>query len=161
MLAPKIISCVLGLALLVPVSASFWLMLRYKPSSKAELQKSMDKALASAKADIDSKVEPGFPGAISTIVEIHTQLALPILGPRLWLFTPRAWVGVVGLFCCVTIAGLWVYSTLGSSVAISGSYGRTGMDETPSSGNIPGQIIIDGSWTNPRADIRRPDRKAD
>lgn len=158
MLAPKIISCLLGLALLVPVSASFWLMLRYKPPTEAELQKSMDKALASAKTDIDSKVEPGFPGAISTIVEIHHQLALPVLGPRLWLFTPRAWVGAVGLLCCIIIAGLWVYSTMGSSVAISGSYGRTGMDEPTANESTRGQIIIHGSWTNPSSNIDRPDR---
>ncbi len=145
MLSTKLATCLLGLALLVPITASFWLMIRYQPQSEAELQKSLDDALANVKADIDSLVEPGFPGAMGASVQIHHQLTLPILGPRIWLFAPRAWVGVVGFVCCVTIAGLWIYSSFVSSIALSGGYGRSGMDEAPSHGASQGQVITDDS----------------
>ena len=145
MLSTKLATCLLGLALLVPITVSFWLMIRYKPQSEAELQKSLDDALATVKADIDSQVEPGFPGAMAASIQIHHELTLPILGPRLWTFAPRVWVGVVGFVCCLTIAGLWIFSSFVSSVAISGGYGRSGMDEVPSHGSSPGQIIIDDS----------------
>lgn len=143
MLSTKLATFLLGLALLVPITASFWLMIRYKPQTQADLQKSLDDALATVKADIDSQVEPGFPGAMAASVQIHHQLTLPILGPRIWLFAPRAWVGVVGLICCLTIAGLWIFSSFFSSIAVSGGYGRSGMDEAQSHGSSQGQIIID------------------
>ena len=120
-------------------------MIRYKAESEAELQKSMAEALATVKADIDSQVEPGFPGAMAASVQIHHQLTLPILGPRIWLFAPRSWVGVVGFICCLTIAGLWIFSSFVSSIAVSGGYGRSGMDEAQSHGASQGPIIIDDS----------------
>ena len=158
MLATKIATCLLGLALLVPITASFWLMVRYRPASEAELQKSLDEALAPARADIDSQVEPGFPGAMAASVTIHHQLTLPVLGYRLWLFTPRSWVGVVGLICSFTMAGLWIYSSFFPSVAISGGYGRSGMDELSAGGDLRGQIIIDGS-PNSDATVIQPDHQ--
>ncbi|MBK8093751.1 MAG: hypothetical protein IPK32_17695 [Verrucomicrobiaceae bacterium] len=120
-------------------------MILYKPQTDAELQNSLDDALASVKADIDSQVEPGFPVAMAASVQIHHQVTLPILGPRIWLLAPRAWVGVVGFVCCLTIAGLWIFSSFVSSIAVSGGYGRSGMDEASSHGASPGQIIIDES----------------
>ena len=145
MLTTKIATCLLGLALMLPITASFWFMIRYRPMTESELQRSLDEALAPVRADIDSQVKPGFPGAMAARVEIHHQLTLPFLWNRIWLFTPRSWVGVVGFACCLVVTGLWIYSSLIPSIAISGGYGRSGMDETPASDSSRGQIFIDDS----------------
>jgi len=145
MLTTKIATCLLGLALMLPITASFWLMIRYRPMTESELQSSLDEALAPVRADIDSRVEPGFPGAVAARVEIHHQLTLPFLWNRIWQFTPRSWVGVVGFGCCLVVTCLWIFSSFIPSIAISGDYGRSGMDETPVSDSSRGQIFIDDS----------------
>ena len=81
----KIVTFLLGLMLIVPLAASFWTMIRYRPPSEVELQKSLGQAMAAAKAYIDAQVTPGFPVILATKVEIHNQSTLPFVSPRIWL----------------------------------------------------------------------------
>lgn len=122
-------------------------MIRYKSQSEAELQKSLDETLATVKAEIDSQVTPGFPGAMATVVKIFHQSTLPFVSPRVWLFTPRRWVGFTGLTCCLIIAGLWIYSSFVSSIAVSGGYSRSGMDEAPQDSSATGKMLINRTDT--------------
>ena len=151
MTSAKIATCLLGLLLILPLAASFWMMAFRLHDSAAKLQKSLDDALVILKADIDSQSEPGFPGAIAGAVAVTQQIRLPGVSPRLWSPHPRRWVGILGLACTITIAALWIFSAFSPALRLSAGYGFSEADAArlPSSLPDPSRMISNGTWQNP------------
>lgn len=124
MLSAKIVTCLLGLALLIPLTVTFGIMAVRHQRSEAEMQKSLAEAMATLRAEIDSEMTPGFIGAAAGNVRITDQIGLPYVSYRLWSPFPRRWVGIVGLVCCLVISSLWIYSAFAPTMMVSGEYGR-------------------------------------
>jgi hypothetical protein len=124
MMSAKIATAALGLLLLLPIAASFWMMAFRLHPSPDEVLKMADEALTKLKAEVGA--DAGFPGAIA--VQSTQQIQLPFISWRIWSPYPRRWVGVLGLGCTAIIAVLWAFSSFCPGLRVNAGF--TGWEVT-------------------------------
>lgn len=106
MTSSKILTVTLGFPLLLPLAWSFGIMLfRDYQTPRAEARRVFDEE--------ERKMQGEFGKASRSTVlwgmwmpdldSIHPAMA------RFWLFSPRRWVGAIGLGCCVLVFSLWTW----------------------------------------------------
>ena len=129
MLAPKLITFFVGLALLLPFAITFWIMAFRVQDTEAEVKLRHEQFMAELKAESDSNLDaeniPGYRDPVMVGVASYECMCLPMVPPDMWSFFPRRWVGIVGLFCIFMMTGLWLLSSFIPSQIYSGSIEST------------------------------------
>ena len=133
MLAPKLITFFVGLALLLPFAISFWIMAFRHQDSEAEIKLRQEQFMAELKAESDSNLDaenvPGDRDPVMVGVSSYESMCLPMVPPDMWSFFPRRWVGIVGLFCIFIMTSLWLLSSFIPVHIYSGSIESTPQPE--------------------------------
>ncbi len=155
MTSTKIITFLLGFALVLPLALTFALMVFRGPNSRELVTKAFDEAMATMKQEIDATGP--HTGTAMGAVEASERISLHPRLNRVWAVSPRRWIGVVGLCGCALIIFLWGYCSFIPSFRLSGGYApvdeSTSLDE---SAIAPDRIM----WTNESSTGQQsPDRK--
>lgn len=129
MLAPKLITFVVGLALLLPFAITFWIMAFRVQETEEELKMRQEQVLAELKAEHDfdagASEVPGDRDPVMVGFVAYDSMCLPMVPPDMWSFFPRRWVGIVGLFCIFIMTSLWLLSSFIPAHIYSGSIEST------------------------------------
>jgi|GEM_PF-5593705 len=136
MLAPKLITLFVGLALLLPFAITFWIMAFRVQDTEEELKLRHEQIMAQLKAESDSTLDaenvPGSRDPVMVGVASYDCLCLPMVPPDMWSFFPRRWVGIVGLICIFIMSCLWLLSSFVPNRIYSGSIESTPHPESVS-----------------------------
>ncbi len=133
MTGSKILTVLLGFLLLLPLAWSFGIMLfRDYQTPRAEAQRIFDEEESKMQGESgtqSSRTTMLWGMMIADLDSIHPAMA------RFWLFSPRRWVGAIGLGCCVLVFSLWTWcavSYVDIAPAVPDTTGFMDADDGPS-----------------------------
>jgi len=131
MTGSKILTVLLGFLLLLPLAWSFGIMLfRDYQTPRAEARRIFEEEERKMQGEF-GKTSRGtmlWGMWIPDLDSIHPALA------RFWLFSPRRWVGAIGLACCVLVFSLWTWCAVcyvDIAPAVPDATGFMGDDDGP------------------------------
>lgn len=106
MTGSKILTVLLGFLLLLPLAWSFGIMLfRDYQTPRAEARRIFDEEERKMQGEFGKTSRGAMLWGMwmPDLESIHPAMA------RFWLFSPRRWVGAIGLGCCVLVFSLWAW----------------------------------------------------
>jgi hypothetical protein len=110
MIGTKILTVMFGFLLLLPLAWSFGVMLfRDYQTPKVEARRRYEEVaqeMSKQSSTRSSRTTMFWAMRIPDLDSIHLSMT------RFWLFSPRRWVGLIGLGCCVLVFSLWTWCAL-------------------------------------------------